>query len=85
MTVDNPDVFGIQGRLQSEFKYLRACNLMRKFSELCGAEHPDRLRGKNLRKHIAITCITLNLEEKEISDLANFMGHAEKIHEGIYR
>lgn len=49
--VDNPYVFVIQGRLQREFKYLRACNLMRKFSEQCGAEHPDRLRGTKLRKH----------------------------------
>lgn len=82
---DNPYVFGIQGRLQREFKYLRACNIMRKFSEQCGAEHPDRLRGTKLRKHIATACITLNLEEQEISDLANFMGHAEKIHKHIYR
>lgn len=83
--VENPYVFGIQGRLEREFKYLRACNLMRKFSELCGAEHPERLRGTKLRKHIATTCITLNLEEEEVSDLANFMGHADKIHKDIYR
>ncbi|CAG9814690.1 unnamed protein product [Phaedon cochleariae] len=83
--VENPYVFGIRGRMNDEFKYLRACSLMRKFSEECGAEHPERLRGTKLRKHIATTCITLNLEEQEISDLANFMGHAENIHKNIYR
>ncbi|XP_067216021.1 uncharacterized protein [Linepithema humile] len=38
-----------------------------------------------LRKHIATTCITLNLSENEVDDLANFMGHHEKIHKRHYR
>jgi len=58
---------------------------MRRYSEECGALHPDRLRGTNLRKHIATTCINLNLKDHEVSDLANFMGHDEKIHKNHYR
>lgn len=81
----NPYVFGIPGYKTKNYKYLRACNLLRKFSLDCGAEHPARLRGTQLRKYIATTCITLNLEEQQVSDLANFMGHAEKIHKDIYR
>lgn len=37
------------------------------------------------RKHIATTCKSLNLQEQDVSDLANFTGHAEKIQKNIYR
>ncbi|KAG5875286.1 hypothetical protein JTB14_035927 [Gonioctena quinquepunctata] len=63
-------------------KYLRSCVLMRKFADNCGAQNPDRLCGTKLRKHIATTCITLNLSE---SELANFMGHRENIDKSFYR
>ncbi|CAH0558594.1 unnamed protein product [Brassicogethes aeneus] len=79
----NPYLFGVPGN--KPFKFLRACILMRKFSVDCGALYPKRLRGTELRKHIATTCITLNLEDEEVTDLANYMGHAEKIHKEIYR
>ncbi|XP_045477756.1 uncharacterized protein LOC123682945 [Harmonia axyridis] len=81
----NPYVFGTPGSDTKKHPHLSACTLMRKFSEACGAEHPTRLRGTNLRKHIATTCITLNLENQDVVDLSNFMGHSEKIHKGIYR
>ncbi|KAF5307629.1 hypothetical protein FQR65_LT18374 [Abscondita terminalis] len=80
----NPYVFGIKGR-KGENKYLRACVLMRKFAVACGADNPERLRGTTLRKHIATTCISLNLNEVEIKDLADFMGHKSDIHKNIYR
>lgn len=80
----NPYVFGIPS-VGNEFKYLRACALLRKFSSECGAEQPERLRGTKLRKHIATTCISLNLQDQDITDLANFMGHHKSIHKQIYR
>ncbi|KAG5863507.1 hypothetical protein JTB14_031458 [Gonioctena quinquepunctata] len=83
--VKNPYVFGVPSLNKSQHKYLRACNLMRKFSSEWGAENPERLRGTKLRKHIATACITLNLSENDISDLANFMGHRESIHKSFYR
>lgn len=58
---------------------------MRYFSKKCDAQIPHSLRGTELRKHIATTCITLNLSENEVDDLANFMGHHEKIHKRRYR
>ena len=64
---------------------LLACNLMRKFSERCGTEKPQTLRGTELRKQMATKCITLNLSENQVSDLTNFMRHHEKIHKEIYR
>ncbi|XP_050459357.1 uncharacterized protein LOC126855594 [Cataglyphis hispanica] len=83
----NPYVFGIPNNTSNKryFKYLRACILMRNFSKKCGAQIPHLLRGTELRKHIATTCITLNLSENEVDDLANFMGHHEKIHKRHYR
>ncbi|KAJ8952372.1 hypothetical protein NQ317_003332 [Molorchus minor] len=81
----NPYLFGINGGHKNQKKFLRACVLLRKYSTECGAKHPDRLRGTKLRKHIATTCISLNLNETEVTELANFMGHHEKIHKSIYR
>lgn len=58
---------------------------MRKFSEDCNAKVAHLLRGTKLRKHIATFCASMELANTEISDLANFMGHAEKIHREVYR
>lgn len=69
----NPYIFGLLGGDKKQFPHLQAC----------GAEHPKRLRGTHLRKHIATTCVTLNLEAQDISDLSNFMGHSEKIHRNL--
>lgn len=82
---NNPYVFGIPSSNKRYFKYLRACILMRDFSKKYDAQIPHALRGTELRKHIATTCITLNLSENEVDDLANFMGHHEKIHKRHYR
>lgn len=81
----NPYLFGVPGILKGNYRYLRACDLMRKYSNECGASNPDRLQGTNLRKHIATMCTNLNLKEYEVSDLANFMGHADKIHKEHHR
>lgn len=79
---ENPYVFGLPGGSE---KYLRACALLRKFSNACGAQHPHTLRGTELRKHIATHCVLLNIQEEEVDDLANFLGHANKIHKEHYR
>ncbi|XP_043266785.1 uncharacterized protein [Venturia canescens] len=81
----NPFVFGIPGFEDGRLKYSRACNLMRQFAQECGAENPERLRGTSLRKHMATTCAAENVDENDIMDIANFMGHAEAIHSSHYR
>ncbi|XP_070155675.1 uncharacterized protein PF3D7_1120600-like [Polyergus mexicanus] len=81
----NPYIFGIAGFNKQRFKFLRACDQMRKFAYECGADHPERLRGTLLRKHIATNCHKLKLTEHEIYELANFMGHQENIHKKYYR
>lgn len=81
----NPHLFGLPGYDIGRFKYERSCQLMREFSTQCGAEFPERLRGTLLRKHMATSCATQNIDENEIVDIANFMGHAEAIHRSHYR
>lgn len=82
---NNPYVFGLSSVDNSKFKYLRACKLMKKFSLQCSADFPERLRGTELRKQIATACVTMELSENEVSDVANFLGHADKVHKEIYR
>lgn len=81
----NPYVFGIEGFHKQRYKYISACDQMHKFASECGADHPERLRGTLLRKHIATNCHKLKLTEQEVSELANFMGHKENIHKQYYR
>ena len=81
----NPYLFGIPGFVKGDHRYLRACDLMRKFSVDCGVQEPTTLRGTILRKHVATMCINFNLTDNEVSDLAKFMGHADKIHKDFYR
>jgi len=38
-----------------------------------------------LRKHIATYTAMLRVEENQVSDLANFMGHNKQIHKDVYR
>lgn len=85
VTPNNPYLFGIHGYDKHRYKHLKACNLMREYSSNCGALKPLILRGTSLRKHIATKCITLNLSESEITELANFMGHDKNIHKSHYR
>jgi len=58
---------------------------MRKFARECNAIKSSSLRGMILRKHVATYCIQLNLFNIDVSDLATFMRHAEKIHREYYR
>ncbi|KAK0075400.1 hypothetical protein PV326_011623, partial [Microctonus aethiopoides] len=81
----NGYVFGVPTTSKMSKKYLRACPLMRKFSEQCGAIMPESLRGTKLRKHIATHTAMLGIEENQVDDLANFMGHNKQIHKDIYR
>lgn len=79
----NPYVFGIHGNFGNS--HLNACKIMREFSERCMASNPDTLRGTQLRKHLATQSVFLALNDNEVGDLANFMGHAEKVHRDHYR
>lgn len=82
---NNPYLFGLPSLVKDKDRYLLACDLLRQYAVECGAENPETLRATELRKHIATMCIHYNLSENEVSSLANFMGHADKIHLVHYR
>lgn len=78
---ENKYVFGLPG----VNNYLKACDLLRVYAQHCGAKYPERLRGTLLRKHIATRSAVLNFKDQEVSELANYLGHADKIHRDHYR
>ncbi|KAF5272968.1 hypothetical protein FQR65_LT17269 [Abscondita terminalis] len=80
----NPYVFGIPSN-NLRHQYVRACTVLRDISTDCGALKPHLLRATILRKQIATECAVLDLSDNIIKDVANFMGHADKIHNDIYR
>lgn len=81
----NPYLFGLPSLKKDKHRYLLACDLLRQFALESGTENPETICATQLRKHIATICIHYNLSENEISTLANFMGHADKIHLSHYR
>lgn len=81
----NPYIFGLPSINKKRYRYLRARLLFRKFARQCDANQATTLRSTTLRKHIATHCIQLNINDTDISDLATFMGHADKVHREHYR
>jgi hypothetical protein len=65
--------------------YLRGSDILRVFSEQCGAERPEAIRSTKLRKHIATLTQVMNLKENDLDILANFMGHDIRVHREFYR
>lgn len=81
----NPFIFGMPGYDHGRFRHLQAYKLIGGYAKECGAEHPDRLRGTQLRKHMATLCASENVDENQIHDIATFMGHEDEIHRRHYR
>lgn len=81
---ENEFLFGLRTE-SGRIKTVDACAVMRKFSNLCAAENPGSLRGTKLRKHMASMCATMNLNDNDVTNVANFMGHDDQIHRNVYR
>nr|CAI5840285.1 unnamed protein product [Callosobruchus analis] len=81
---ENPYLFALPSNCPIH-AHLDACKLLRLFAEQYGVSNPELIRGTYLRKHIATQSALMDLREEEVSDLANFMGHADKIHKDHYR
>ena len=78
--IDQKYVFEIQSG-----ETLRTSDVLRRYSQECGAEKPDLLTTTSLRKHIGTVCQILNLKENELDALATFMGHDIRVHRTFYR
>lgn len=50
---------------------------LKKFVELSGVKNPSSISGTNLRKQLATMCVSLKLDDADVVDVADFMGHAE--------
>ncbi|XP_074112130.1 uncharacterized protein LOC141535868 [Cotesia typhae] len=82
---NNEYIFSVPGENRLAKKYIRACPLMKRFADDCGAAVPKSLRETQLRKHIATHTALMNLQDCQVDQLANFMGHSSDIHRNIYR
>ncbi|KAG5870742.1 hypothetical protein JTB14_021995 [Gonioctena quinquepunctata] len=80
----NPYIFGIPGESYLPL-HLKARDLMRKFAEESRIRNHHLIRGTRVRKQLATKSSVMNLNENVVSDLANFLGHADKIHRDHYR
>lgn len=85
LSTNNPFLFALPSSDAKRVKIVGACQTLRKLSVLCGASNASSLRGTNLRKHMATTCVSLELNDALVSEVADFMGHGEKIHREYYR
>ncbi|XP_074101782.1 uncharacterized protein LOC141529210 [Cotesia typhae] len=81
---NNPYIFAVPGCSSSNHKYLRSCELMRKFSKECGAKMPSNLRATELRKHIATYFINHNINNIDRTKIAKHLGHTMGVHENYY-
>ncbi len=66
-------------------KTLNVWTVINSYANKCGAENPSSLKGTNLRKHLASYCATKNLKDRDITNMAAYMGHDPRIHLKIYR
>ncbi|XP_036397441.1 uncharacterized protein LOC118786486 isoform X2 [Megalops cyprinoides] len=55
------------------------------FAKECGAKYPKALSSTKLRKHVATLSKVLNLNDTELDQLADFLGHDIRVHREYYR
>lgn len=79
----NPYIFArpYYGSLEN----IRGCDSLKRYSESCGAQHPENITSTKLRKHVATVSQLLNLQAHELDQLATFMGHDIEVHREFYR
>ncbi|XP_046691727.1 uncharacterized protein LOC124376601 isoform X2 [Silurus meridionalis] len=65
--------------------HLRGSDCLREFAMQCGAKNPNALSSTKLRKHIATLSNVLNLNNTELDQLADFLGHDVRVHREYYR
>lgn len=85
ITDDNEFLFALPTIIGKRIRRINACNVLRQLSMLCGAKEPQLLRGTKMRKHVASMCISMELTESAVSEVAEFMGHHDKVHYQYYR
>lgn len=80
----NHFVFALPSKA-GRIRTVNACDTIFKYSTACEAGNPSSLRGTAFRKHMASYCSTLGLTDNQVTNLATYMGHDDKIHRDTYR
>ena len=65
--------------------HYRGFDCFRKYAKQCGAKNPEALTSTRLWKQVATLSTLLNLKEKEMDQLATFLGHNIRVHREFYR
>ncbi|XP_073668979.1 uncharacterized protein [Paramisgurnus dabryanus] len=65
--------------------HYRGSDCIRDFVKACGAKNPLSLTSTKLRKHVATLSKVLNLNDTELDQLADFLGHDIRVHRQFYR
>ncbi|XP_060798518.1 uncharacterized protein LOC132900442 isoform X2 [Neoarius graeffei] len=65
--------------------HYRGSDCIRQFVQCCHVKNPLSLTSTRLRKHMATLSKVLNLQETELDQLADFMGHDIRVHRQFYR
>ncbi len=82
----NPFLFGLPSSpFDTRIKVVNACRVFATIATQCGAEDPSTLRGTNLRKHFATTCMAMELNDDMTGEVAKHLGHRETVHREQYR
>lgn len=82
---ENGYLFGLPTNSLKRVRRVEACKVLKKFASECGAKHPETLRATLLRKHIASAAVGMDLNNDDVSGLADHMGHHEQVHRDHYR
>lgn len=80
----NNFLFGLPSKIDT-YQVVDAGRILKKFAVASGAKNPSLMTATNSRKHLATICVTLQLNDTSVADVAEFMGHAEKVHREHYR
>ncbi|BES91114.1 Hypothetical protein NTJ_03923 [Nesidiocoris tenuis] len=76
---DNPYIFA------KGSSFMEGTKVMRDFANSCGASQPALLRGTKLRKQLAVSLQYINLNEEDLRQVAQTLGHTVDTHMKFYR
>ncbi|XP_025073360.1 uncharacterized protein LOC112552191 [Pogonomyrmex barbatus] len=80
---ENPYIFALPGYNNKKFKFIKACDFLSiLLTRMQSRDATYRLQDANFSNHIATRCVTSNLSEHDITQLANYLGN-EAINEII--
>ncbi|XP_064208087.1 uncharacterized protein LOC135263699 isoform X2 [Anguilla rostrata] len=69
----------------SALSHYRGSDCIRQLVHACGLKNPSTLTSTKLRKHVATVSKVLNLNDTELDQLADFLGHDIRVHRQYYR